>query len=359
MNKRLICFDYNQKSRKCDITFHQNNILKNKYLQELLISIENEIKIKNICLKRNPIIKGRLAFQKPIKTLICSVLLQKYYKNKINIKKAIKIISRKLSLNPISVASYSIRSPIPEIVKKMNKEFKMNIEMKHQITEKWLELKRNNTNLSGEDIIEEIANKKKLKPITIASYARSSEDNMIKLQAIRIYGKLQEHKHNITKEWSLIQEEKSELTPTQIIAKLSKIKNLSKSTVASIARFSNNNDIKIISNKIYLNLMCKKHNITEEWLEYDDIPYIKAYKIGSKKKLKPISVLFYAISSENFKVRFESLKAYKLHMMQDNLIFNQKIQFTDEEFIKEIKMKKDRFSNIAEMYLKEINNLKN
>jgi len=79
-----------------------------------------------------------------------------------------------------------------------------------------------------------------------------------------------------------------------------------------------------------------------------------------------------AIVWENFKVRFESLKAYKLHIMQDNLILNQNIhyfydedfiddidniQFTDEDFIEEIKKKKDKFSNIAEMFLKEIDYL--
>jgi len=65
-----------------------------------------------------------------------------------------------------------------------------------------------------------------------------------------------------------------------------------------------------------------------------------------------------AIVWENFKVRFESLKAYKLHIMQDNLILNQNIHyFYDEDFIEEIKKKKDKFSNIAEMFLKEIDYL--
>ena len=181
-------------------------------------------------------------------------------------KKYIHIISQRLNLIPSSIVLYGIKSPDPNVQKVAKKIYKYILADKYQISDEWYKLKEKNPKLSNKEIIQRIAKIRGVKATTIASNARYSDDKQIRRVAIWNYGKLQLKKHDLTLAWKNDAEKHPDSSNLEIINRLAELKKLSPYTVANICTHSSNKEIRDCSIYAYLELMAQRYNITEKWL---------------------------------------------------------------------------------------------
>lgn len=340
-NRLLVSFEFNLKRNKENISYYQNYLINNRDLRDIVEFIDTELKQMDIYLKHNRLKRGRIPFQKPIKILLCTILWAKYTEqdNSIEFENLLSFISEDLCLDPLSVALYGMKSPDLDIASEANKIYKLLYEKRLEITKQWQRLKKERYELSAMEVITAIAKKKKISPATVASSARYSTDRIIRLNAIRVYGEIQEKKHNITPDLLKLRKEYPQLTSIKIIKKLAKLKKLNPSTIAALCRYSTDMETRIESTALYLNLMMERHKIIERWLAIRADPFEKAPIIAKELKIKPISVLFYAILSEEKIVQDECLLAYKTLLLKNRKIKNKSSK-------NEMKIE-DRFSNLV------------
>ena len=79
-------------------------------------------------------------------------------------------------LDPNTITFYLSNIDDPRIRSEVRKISPKLLETKHKISEKWLQLKKLNSNLNSFEIIEIIAKEDNVDPVSIACYAKVSEN---------------------------------------------------------------------------------------------------------------------------------------------------------------------------------------
>ena len=182
------------------------------------------------------------------------------------------------------------------------------------ITNEWLQLIKNNKNKSPFDIVEELSLKMKKSPITIAGYARFSNNQLVSKGAYEIFHALIESLHNITKKWLDIKKINPQMPPNEIAELISEKLLIKPISVAAYGKHSKNQYVKKEANYAYGLLYEKKYDFTEKWLrikrEQPSFSPIKIVEqISEIVSLHPRTIAFYAQFSRNVIVKREAIIA--------------------------------------------------
>ncbi len=223
-------------------------------------------------------------------------------------------IGLKLELEPITVVGYARFAENRLVKSQAINSLNPIMEKKHDITYKWLKLKKRNLSITTGQIIETIAFQLNLNPISVAGYARSSDNSSIKGETATVYNILMERRLNITKLWTQIRNLNPGSDIMNPVKEIAKLLGKSQISIASYGRSSFNDIVKSEAIRVYNILMERKYQITEKWLEIsknnlDLNPAEISLKIAQNLKKSPISISNYGISSHNDFVKSEASKA--------------------------------------------------
>lgn len=188
------------------------------------------------------------------------------------------------------------------------------MEKKYNISESWIKVKKENSKYSPMQIAEHIALSKNVSPSTIAGYGRVSENPKVKTEAGIAYNKIINKNHNLEKKWKEKRLKYPKLQPEEIARKIALEVSLNPISVSSYTRSSADLSIKREAENSFSKLVSEKHNINEIWKEMIENkinlqPHERAIEIAKRINVKPATVSYYGIFSDDSRVKKEALKS--------------------------------------------------
>ncbi len=219
----------------------------------------------------------------------------------------VEIIASKLGLDPISVSGFA-RYSLDSLVKsEAIYAYSIISERKYEITDSWREIKQISQNISDREIIELIAEDLNIDPVTIAGYARFSNDKGIKKAASRNYGKFIERKAKITDGYLRHKKRFPTLNPLDIAKILAKEKKNKVSYIISYGRYSDNKDVRKDLHEAFYLLTNEKYELLKKWkhIYKDNPPLEKLKKISRDIGKKLLTVLDYLVRLKDPSVNAE------------------------------------------------------
>ena len=217
-------------------------------------------------------------------------------------------IAKELGIKPISVTIYGSTSE-NERISSLSRKLKMKIaESNHKITKKWLQLEKSNPSMKPLEIIEEIAKKLGIKPISVAGYGSSSIISRIRFISGKLRNILSELRYEITEKWLYLEKSNPSMTPIEIIEEIAKDLNIKPISVSIYGRTSKNEKIRLLSGQSNMKIAESNYKITKRWIELEksdpSITYIEIIEeIAKDLNIKPITVSIYGKSSKNENIR--------------------------------------------------------
>ncbi len=281
---------------------------------QTLCDIANEISSrKNKKYEIIPRKTGGLPYLKTINIIICCIWWEKLITSNLTLKEKAEeiVLKTNLKLDPVTVAYYATCSTDPNVIYEATYSQKIISGAKKEISKKWLQLKVRKPKLQPIEIAESLSKSLKLDISTILSYARFSSNKEIKNDVNKIHKKVYCDKYDLTTEW--IKLDKT-LSPSEKAEKIANKLSISAISVAEYARNSENSlvrkEAKIANNRLY----DKLYNITKKWkiliLTQPNLKsYTKAKKIAMGLNKNPSYIAGYARYSNDTEVKKEANEA--------------------------------------------------
>lgn len=219
-----------------------------------------------------------------------------------------KSLSKSLNLDISTILSYARFSSNKEIKNDVNKIHKKVYCDKYDITTEWIKLDKT---LSPSEKAEKIANKLSISAITVAEYARNSENLLVKKEAKIANNRLYDKLYNITKKWKILILTEPNLKSYTKAKKIAKELNKKPSYIAGYARYSNDDEVKKEANEALMILISRKKEIDKKWLDLmNKLPNIspieRATQLSKELNMKPITVANYGSYSYNKQVKTDA-----------------------------------------------------
>lgn len=310
--------NYQLGRKKQEMCYYEKRMTENPDALSLLRKISIQLTSKGLEIDERSIKGGSLPFQRPIKTMICSVKWRELIETEPEFtpKERAEQIAVDVELDPITVAGYASSSTDPVVKSEAIQVMKLLGEAKRDITRKWRKLKDTAPNLSPLERVEQIATGEKLDPMTIAWYGSVSIDPEIRSEAYLLYKQLGEAKRDITGKWQELMENDPHLTPQDRAERIATHEGVDIMTVASYGRFSVDPAVKSEAIHLFKRLGAAKHDITMKWRKLKDntpslSPRERAEKIAADIELDPLTVAGHGRASLDLEIRSEAHKAYK------------------------------------------------
>jgi L-ribulose-5-phosphate 3-epimerase UlaE len=223
-------------------------------------------------------------------------------------------ISKKIGIKPITIAGYASKSSDARVKKEANEALTIIAASNYDITGKWRDLILHQLHLEPWEKAKLISKKLNIQPSTVARYARSSNDPRVKSEANSAYGRLMTEKHSLTERWLHLIQTRQDLSSSQKVSILSKDIGLRTLSVCSYGFHSSSRIVKKEANKAYNNIMIEKYDLTNKWKEITKInpsltPIQKAEEISKIVQISSVSVAGYTRVSPDKKVRVEAISA--------------------------------------------------
>lgn len=305
-SRLLGVIDYNPRRKISELYYYVKGtardnpialIILNKIKRELLREIEISDTSRD---------QGKLPFFKPIKIICCTQLWRKL-KDQYDHLGAVKIaerISLMIKLEPVSVAGYTTFSFDKQIRSDAYLAENRICDSMHNITQTWRSLKEVLPSLSTQEIIEKISIREEIDPISVAAYARFSEDKLVKRDANKVMSILMDSLYEISSQWESLITNSPQLSPEEKAIMISEDISLSAVSVAGYAISAKNPEVSKEANKAFSLLKAAKFIdlINKDWTEKTKInpslePEIIIKEISDSLELKPVTVAKYACSS--------------------------------------------------------------
>ena len=217
-------------------------------------------------------------------------------------------IAADLEIDPVTVASYGIASDDKEVKSEAVKAVQILLSAKHDITNRWRDLKVAEPSLTPRGIAESIAEKINRDPVLVAGYGRVSEDDTVKYEAIIAYKTILESRHEITSKWRELLIKEPQLTSQAKAIHIASNLNIDAITVAGYGRVSNDSDVKHEAQVALITLAAEKHDLINKWRELRDrdpnmTPREQVERLATELNLKPVSVARYGKSLQDADIR--------------------------------------------------------
>ncbi len=186
--------------------------------------------------------------------------------------KLIKDIAKETGLKPSVVGSYLKYSKNKKLSKLGSYMANKLLDEEHGISPMWRALIEDEPDINYVERVYIIAKEKKLSPISIITYAKSSDDELVRSEASILYNVFREIDFDITSQILDVQESNPSFSFEEIIKQISKNTGKNKMALLMYAKLSLNPQIKKNANLLVNRFYEKKYRITFTW------NYIKANK---------------------------------------------------------------------------------
>ncbi|MHA2180437.1 MAG: hypothetical protein ACXAAH_03330 [Promethearchaeota archaeon] len=164
--------------------------------------------------------------------------------------KIARALSRRLKLGKITVASYALFSENKQVKLEARKAFGVFLLKKYNIEWYWIKALKDTHKIPIEEISIKISLKINISPISIANFAKHSKIRAIKSNAYKALNILILQHHKLESKWLKLKIEKDNESPMQRINELAKELNIKPISIASYLKCSENKEIRSEANSV-------------------------------------------------------------------------------------------------------------